>query len=749
MRETLMRVQPTAVYVEDEDQWREDVQQYIERFSGIGFRDFVSGSSLDEVRDKLGSILGPVVVLVDLRLGRERVNYTGYHWLLEDLEHFITRNASTAVFVISGYLHEGIRETLTRRGIPEDHIYDKGEWVETRAKFLCALREAVASMEEIALGNIIRGASGQNIDPYLIHVFRATEEERGRDIAEIDTQSEGPILLPMLVRARNEFWEHEGIPDLQVLGQITNIFSCLGSLRTIAALERDPDVLKVEASRPCTDPDCHLSVPFIRADAVHLHAVERGSTALIGIIDTGIDVLHEAFRDATGDQTRILAVWDQTDPTGPPPPGLQFGTEHTRDVIRGYIETGNLPEKFAVRSQDHGTHVASVAAGKSVGDFFGGVAPEAKIVVVIPALEVASRVQHVSLGYSVSHHTALQYIREFARKEGLPVVINVSQGMNAGAHDGTSDLEKGFDLIMDNGKEPGVIVVKSAGNERNHGGHACVRMASNSTESLQWNSKRPHFGRDVVELWFKASDRFRFRLWDPKSDKTGWIDWANHTATGEFPAGNSYQISLTRYHPDNGDSRLLITIAAGNAPSVEPGTWSLEIESGPVRSSGEIDAWLERRNDRPVAFVNHVTEYVTLSIPGTARYVISVGSVHPSMPYRLGRYSSYGPTRDKREKPDLAAPGEGISAAESNSSNGVVLMSGTSMAAAHVTGAIALLLSYREKQHLRASDWRQFNAAQIQAALTQASQDYSGKWHPGMGFGVLDVEGLFRELGGA
>jgi subtilisin family serine protease len=749
MSERTTTVQPIAVYVEDDDQWREDVEEYIRRFSGIEFGDFIAGSSIEEVRGRLYSVLGPMVILVDLRLGRDKANYSGYHWLLEDLRPFVSRNASTEVFVISGNLHEAIQETLERRGIPEDHIYDKGDWAEERDAFLDVLRKAVAQMDDTALANITRGASGQEIDSYLIHTFRAIQEEIGRDISETRTHIEEPILLPMLVRTRDEFWEHEGIPDLQVLGQTGNIFSCLGGLRTITALERDADVVDVEASRPGADPDCHLSLPFVRAEVVHQQSAERGDSALIGIIDTGLDVLHEAFRDASGKQTRILAIWDQTDESGPHPAGQKIGREYTQEAINAYIKTGNAPENLTVHPQEHGTHVASIAAGRPVGSFFGGIAPEAKIVVVIPALKVDPGTQPVSLGYSVSHQLALDYIRNIAQREELPVVINVSQGMNAGAHDGTSNLEKVFDLIIDNGKKPGIAVVKSAGNERNRGGHACLRMASNSSESLKWKSKRLHFGSDVVELWFKASDRFRFRLCDPKSNMTEWVDWSNPKEEGYFPTGNHYQMSLVRYHPDNGDSRFLITITGGQATLMEPGMWSLEIESGLVRSSGEIHAWLERRNDRPMGFVNHLAEYVTLSIPATANYVISVGSVHSSMPYRLGDHSSYGPTRDGRYKPDLAAPGEGIRAAESGSSNGAIDMSGTSMAAPHVTGAIALLFSYRMKQHSQISNWRQFNAAQIQAAITQASQNYSGNWHPGMGFGILDVERLFRELGSA
>lgn len=105
---------------------------------------------------------------------------------------------------------------------------------------------------------------------------------------------------------------------------------------------------------------------------------------------------------------------------------------------------------------------------------------------------------------------------------------------------------------------------------------------------------------------------------------------------------------------------------------------------------------------------------LTINDPGNAELAITVGSTHRDMPHTYGvsYFSSKGPTGDGRLKPDLVAPGERIlscaagkakkdpSAAASASlteSPDYVEDTGTSMAAPHVSGAIAAFLSIRRE----------------------------------------------------
>jgi subtilisin family serine protease len=126
------------------------------------------------------------------------------------------------------------------------------------------------------------------------------------------------------------------------------------------------------------------------------------------------------------------------------------------------------------------------------------------------------------------------------------------------------------------------------------------------------------------------------------------------------------------------------------------------------------------------------SNYLPISItdPGNADKVITVGSTHREFPYRYGvsYFSARGPTADGRRKPDLLAPGEGIVGPVGMGDR--ITLDGTSQAAPHVSAAAALLLArYGELigQPLR-----------VKEILCESASDL-GRDRAFQGHGLLDV----------
>ncbi|MEM7801163.1 MAG: S8 family serine peptidase, partial [Chloroflexota bacterium] len=470
------------------------------------------------------------------------------------------------------------------------------------------------------------------------------ENAESLDLSESET---APILIPVLIKAVGSWVPSD---ELIINSQIGNIFTAQLTAEQLDTLRGNPQIHSIQRSPTSyVEDEIITALPFVKADRVHKPAEtegEKGELAIVGIIDTGIDVLHEAFTAAADPtKTRILYIWDQRvrNPGSKTPSEVnsafsaRYGRLYTAADIETFMASKAAGTPLSMRnargrsgSGGHGTHVAGIAAGRAVGDIGDGVAPEAKIAFVIPKLETEEG-DPTSLGYSVTHLDGLVFLKEVREQENLPMVINVSLGMNAGSHDGTSTLEAGFDAITGLGRDPGLVIVKSAGNERGHDGHAKINATTNLIEMVSWSSKAVNRPKDYIEGWYDDFDDLEFCLIAPNGERSTSISFDPATDMPTEPkivsgllGGNQYELRLTETHPDNGNSLIQIMVRRGVSP-IKPilgGEWQLEVTGKQVVShTGRVDFWIERDSRRSIKFIEGADDSMTLSVPGTANTV--------------------------------------------------------------------------------------------------------------------------------
>jgi serine protease AprX len=185
---------------------------------------------------------------------------------------------------------------------------------------------------------------------------------------------------------------------------------------------------------------------------------------------------------------------------------------------------------------------------------------------------------------------------------------------------------------------------------------------------------------------------------------SGIISGSGKSSDGRFKGiAPQAQIISAKVLKGDGSGRMSDVMAAIEW-AVELGVQVINLSLGTPGSSDGNDA-LSKLCDKAVeqgtvvcvAAGNYGPERRTIGSPGAARRVITVGAVTKTD--LVADFSSRGPTADERLKPEVVAPGVEIT---STRAKGVkvgspineyyTIATGTSMAAPHVSGIVALLL---------------------------------------------------------
>jgi hypothetical protein len=471
---------------------------------------------------------------------------------------------------------------------------------------------------------------------------------------------------------------------------------------------------------------------------------DGGRNAIIGIVDFGCDYAHDNFRNADG-SSRLLKIWNQNGDPIPSSP-LRYGREYTKADIDaalgqpdpyaalGYAPPPDSPNEIGT----HGTHVTDIAAGNGRGSGVPGVAPNADIIFVESASSdiqwSGSQVVGQSFGDSVQLLEAVGYI--FNAAAGRPCVVNISLGTNGGPHDGTTLVENGIDRLI--GQAPNRAVVISASNSFADGIHAAGTVPAGGAVDLVWDLPGGDSFSTELEVWYDGDDRFTLEVIAPNGASLMTVGpGENRTLTS---SGRVVLLAANRLNdPNNHDNMIGVFLEQG----MPAGRWTMRLH-GTAVTGGGFHAWIERDDSGQSSFLPPHDSSHTLGSISCGRLTIAVGSYDAHKPTKpLSYFSSSGPTRDGREKPEISAPGHNVTAARSRTSTRTTRKSGTSMAAPAVTGVVALVLSEAQARG------RSLAAAQIRDIVintARRSPPAGTAWDQRYGLGRVSASGAVARV---
>lgn len=479
--------------------------------------------------------------------------------------------------------------------------------------------------------------------------------------------------------------------------------------------EQPPEPLLDYQQVTCYEAARHVSSLADRSlDAACIPPVQRetglnlsGRGVLIGIVDSGLDLTHPEFLGGDG-TSRVVAFWDMT-AEGTPPEGFLHGAAYSGEEIAAGLVPSADPN-------GHGTAVAAIAAGRS------GAAPGASIA----AVKLAS-------AQTTDIMRAVKFLLDEAEKRGMPCVVNLSYGTNAGSHQGQTLFESYIDQSAQRGRS---VVVCAAGNEGSGAHHFRGRLVENETLDVEFNVSTQR-EQIYLSLWKNFADEAVFDLILPNGQSTGPL-----TEGTRFLRFGSIRVSVfygvPTHYTASQEAMFLLNAPAGGLD----GLWKLRCFGKQV-SDGRFDIWLptiEEVSDR-TAFLQPEPD-LTITLPATALYPISVGGFRPDTE-TISPFSGRGDQDCAgRVLLDLAAPAEAVRSAKAG--GGYDVFTGTSMAAPFVSGAAALMMEWGVVQKNDPFLYNQrVKAFLCKGALRSPFMTYP---NPVWGYGRLNLCGTMNEL---
>lgn len=481
----------------------------------------------------------------------------------------------------------------------------------------------------------------------------------------------------------------------------------------------------------------------------------QGAGVIVGFVDTGINYTDSLFRNVDG-STRIIGIWDQTNnsdnsnnienETAKPISAFSalYGTQYTAEEINLALNSDNPASIVPTRDENgHGTFLASIAAGnRDERAGFSGAAPQASIAMVKlkPAKQYLRDFYLIRDGADAYQENdimmGVSYLYFLARKYSMPLVVYIPLGTNIGSHMGMSRLGQYLNQVsLSNGS----AVITAAGNETGARHHFRAVMDASTDEvtaELRVGEREAGFS---MELWAENMGVYTVGFISPTGEVAREISVPLRGENTVSFLLEQTQITVYTQIADVSAGSQFIFMRFENPMS---GIWRILIRNSlDIRETFHI--WLPVRG-----FITDETYFLRpdpdtiITDPGNARYPITV-TAYDHTKNSIYIHASRGYSLSGRIKPDLAAPGVNILGA-SVSGRRLTRMSGTSVSAAHLAGAAAILLNWGVLN----ANYPYLNTPVLKSIFVRGAQRNPALTYPNreFGYGTLNLYEAFLHL---
>jgi hypothetical protein len=336
---------------------------------------------------------------------------------------------------------------------------------------------------------------------------------------------------------------------------------------------------------------------------------------------------------------------------------------------------------------------------------------------------------HAVAGFLYIMAAAIQVAATYGKKGLLPLVVNLSYGVNHGPHNGSSLFERTIDFLIGLWSAP-ITMVLPAGNDHLARCHAGFELAAGGTRHLQWRVLPDDATHSFLEIWLPAGGKVSVTVSTPDGTVLGTINAGNAPLVWKPPWASVPLLRVKYPGTPSFGGRIKISVALAPTTSLDPatmpvapsGTWQIAVENvGGAQVS--IDSWIWRdhspfgypirgrqsrfedplykRFDEPKGNLYEVDDVLSAYVKrdgsmnglATGSKPAVVGGCRQSN-LRAAPYSAGGLTPGARGGPDVTSWSEWSVAcrgmlATGTRSRSVIAVNGTSVAAPQVTRWIA------------------------------------------------------------